>query len=51
LVFQLHVFLHAEENKRAEFFPLARSGRVAAEFARIVSFAIDLLANLLAFLV
>jgi hypothetical protein len=48
-VFELHVFLHAEENERAEFFPLASNGRVLPEFVRIVVFAIDLLANLLAF--
>ena len=50
-VFQLHVFLHVEENARAEFFPLASTGGVAAECVRIVSSAMDLLANLLAFLV
>jgi hypothetical protein len=47
----LHVFLHVEENERAEFFPLASSGGVAAEFVRIVHSPVDLLANLLAFLV
>ena len=50
-VFELHVFLHVEENERAEFFPLASSRGVAAEFVRIVVFALALLANLLAFLV
>jgi len=50
-VFELHVFLHVEENERAEFFPLASSGGVAAEFVRIVRSRIVLLANLLAFLV
>jgi len=39
-----------DENKRAEFFPLASSGGVAAEFVRIVDSRFDLLANLLAFL-
>ncbi len=34
-VFELHVFLHVEENERAEFFPLASSGGVAAESVRI----------------
>ena len=34
-VFELHVFLHVEENERAEFFPLESSGGVAAEFVRI----------------
>ena len=50
-VFELHVFLHVEENERAEFFPLASSGGVAAEFVRIVGSSVLLLANLLAFLV
>ena len=49
-VFELHVFLHVEENERAEFFPLASSGGVAAESVRIVSSRDCLLANLLAFL-
>ena len=49
--FELHVFLHVEENERAEFFPLASSGRVAPEFVRIVRLPVVLLANLLAFLV
>jgi hypothetical protein len=30
---ELHVFLHVEENERAEFFPLASTGGVAAELA------------------
>ena len=47
----MHVFLHVEENERAEFFPLASSRGVAAEFARIVGSLAVLLANLLAFLV
>jgi hypothetical protein len=47
----LHDFLHVEENERAEFFPLASSGGVAAELVRIVHSRVDLLANLLAFLV
>jgi hypothetical protein len=46
----LHVFLHVEENERAEFFPLATSGGVAEEFVRIVHWRMNLLANLLAFL-
>jgi len=46
----LHVFLHVEENERAEFFPLESSGGVAAEFARIVHPRAGLLAFLLAFL-
>jgi hypothetical protein len=46
----LHVFLHVEENERAEFFPLESSRGVAAESVRIVSSALSLLANLLAFL-
>ena len=50
-VFGLHVFLHVEENERAEFFPLASSGGVATELVRIVHSAFVLLANLLAFLV
>ena len=50
-VFELHVFLHVEENERAEFFPLASSGGVAAELVRIVHSRNGLLANLLAFLV
>jgi hypothetical protein len=49
-VFELHVFLHVEENERAEFLPLASSGGVAAEFERIVRSLLVLLANLLAFL-
>src|SRR5437762_12593930 len=49
-VFELHVFLHVEENERAEFFPLASSGRVAAEWVRIVASRVVLLANPLAFL-
>ena len=50
-VFELHVFLHVEENERAEFFPLASSRGVAAESVRIVHSRFVLLANLLAFLV
>jgi hypothetical protein len=50
-IFELHVFLHVEENERAESFPLASSGGVATEFARIVHSSVGLLANLLAFLV
>ena len=49
-IFDLHVFLHVEENERAEFFPLTSSGGVAAELARIVRSLLGLLANLLAFL-
>ena len=49
-VFELHVFLHVEENARAEFFPLASSGGVATESVRIVDSRVGLLANLLAFL-
>ena len=49
-VFELHVFLHVEENERAEFFPLASSRRVVAESVRIVHSRVGLLANLLAFL-
>jgi hypothetical protein len=49
-IFELHVFLHVEENERAEFFPLASIGGVAAEFVRIVHSRVGLLANLLAFL-
>ena len=48
-VFELHVFLHVEENERAEFFPLASTGGVATECVRIVDSPVDLLANLLAF--
>ena len=50
-VFELHVFLHVEENERAEFFRLASSGGVAAELVRIVDSRVFLPANLLAFLV
>ena len=50
-VFELHVFLHVQENERAEFFPLASSGGVATESVRIVHSRVGLLANLLAFLV
>jgi len=46
----LHVFFHVEENERAEFFALASSRGVAAEFVRIVDSLGGLLANLLAFL-
>ena len=49
-VFELHVFLHVEENERAEFFLLESSGGVATEFVRIVHSPVALLANLLAFL-
>ena len=49
-IFELHVFLHVEENERAEFFSLASSGGVAAEFVRIVHSRGVLLANLLALL-
>ena len=49
-IFQLHVFLHVEENERTEFFPLASSRRVVAESVRIVHSPVALLANLLAFL-
>jgi hypothetical protein len=49
-VFQLHVFLHVEENERTEFFPLESSRGVATEFVRIVHSPFVLLANLLAFL-
>jgi hypothetical protein len=48
-VFELHVFLHVEENERAEFLLLASSGGVAAELVRIVDSRLVLLANLLAF--
>lgn len=50
-VFELHVFLHVEENEPAEFFPLESNRRVAAESVRIVVSRAGLLANLLAFLV
>ena len=49
-IFQLHVFLHVEENERAEIVPLESSRGVAAELVRIVHSRINLLANLLAFL-
>jgi hypothetical protein len=45
-IFDLHVLLHVEENERAEFFRLASSGGVAAEFVRIVHPRLDLLAYL-----
>ena len=45
-VFELHVSLHVEENERAEFFPLASSTGVAAEFVRIVGPPVALLAFL-----
>ncbi len=45
----LHVHLHVEEDARAKVFSLKSSGGVVAEFARIVPFALDLLAILLAF--
>jgi hypothetical protein len=50
-IFELHVFLHVEENERVEFFRLASSCGVAIELVRIVHSRFDLLANLLAFLV
>ena len=50
-IFEFHVFLHVQENERAEFFPLASSGGVGAELVRIVDSRGGLLANLLAFLV
>src|SRR5437016_1116510 len=50
-IFQLHVFLHVEENERAEFFPLESSRGVVAESVRIVHSLVVLLANLLAFLI
>ena len=50
-VFGLHVFLHVEENERAEFFPLASSRGVVAELVRIIGSLAVLLANLLAFFV
>ena len=43
-IFELYVFLHVEENERAEFFPLASSGGVAAEYVRILHSRVDLLA-------
>jgi hypothetical protein len=46
----LHVFLHVEENERAEFLPLESSRGVVAELVRIVHSRVALLANLLAFL-
>jgi hypothetical protein len=49
-IFQLHAFLHVEENEHAEFFPLASTGGVAAESVRIVHSPVALLANLLALL-
>ena len=49
--FELHVFVHVEENQPSECFPLAGSGGVAAELVRIVHSRTRLLANLLAFLV
>ena len=45
-IFELHVFLHVEENERAEFFALGSSRRVAAELVRIVRSRVDLLAFL-----
>ena len=45
-VFELHVFLHVEENERAEFFPLASSRGVAAELVQIVHSGSGLLAFL-----
>jgi len=44
------VFLHVEENERTEFLPLESTRGVAAEFVRIVSSALVLLANSLTFL-
>ena len=49
-ILELHVFLHVEENERAESFPLGSSRRVVAELVRIVASPSVLLANLLAFL-
>ena len=49
-IFELHVFLHVEENERAQFFRLESSRGVVAELVRIVHPLLDLLANLLAFL-
>ena len=46
--FCCYIFLHVEENERAEFFPLESSRRVVAEFVRIVYSPVALLANLLA---
>ncbi len=48
-VFLLHVLLPVEETARAEIFALRSTGGVAAEFARIVFFLLDLLAIVLAF--
>src|SRR5438876_10553052 len=45
-VFELHVFLHVEENERAEFCPLASSRGVAAELVQIVHSGSGLLAFL-----
>ena len=45
-VFELHVFLHVEENERADFFPLESTGGVAAELVRIVHSRARLLAFL-----
>ena len=46
-IFDLHVFLHVEENERSEFFPLASGGGVAAQLVRIVRSRLVLLAFLL----
>jgi hypothetical protein len=48
-VFELHVFLHVEENARTECSPLASCRGVLAEFARILVSARYLLAIPLAF--
>jgi hypothetical protein len=45
-VIELHVFLHVEENERAESFPLASCAGVLAELLRIVHSLVDLLAFL-----
>jgi hypothetical protein len=50
-IFELHVFLHVEENARAEVFPLGNSRGVLAELVRIVASPSVLLANPLALLV
>ena len=47
-VFELHVFLHVEENERDEFSPLESSRGVVAEFVRIVRSPVALLAPELA---
>ncbi len=45
-IFELHVFLHVEENERVEFFRLASSCGVAIELVRIVHSRVGLLAFL-----